>query len=122
MTFFPAKKLKTSMTPHQYEVLKVVIVGNDSEDPTLVLVDLDEILERITRKTSKASIQFTIRALIHNGMMTKAGRSPRRGRQRVTYQATDQGVDVAGDSRKTPAFLEPVMDEAIETFLSSEAT
>lgn len=120
MTFCPAKKPKTTLTPHQYEVLKIVIVGNDSKDPTLILADLDEILERVTRKTSKQSIQFTIRALIHNGMMTKAGRLARRGRQRVTYEATDQGIAVADDRPKVAAFLEPVSDEAIDTFLSSE--
>lgn len=113
MTYIP-KKPRLVFTGHQYEVLRIVIAGNLVSDPTLQLTDLDEILERTTRKTTKQSMQFTVRALIQAGMIEKAGQVTRRGRFRVTFTATDLGKQIGEDKPAAPAFIEPEVDEAIE--------
>lgn len=112
MTYIP-KKPRMVFTGHQYEVLRIVIAGNSVPDSTLQLADLDEILERTTRTTSKQSMQFTIRALVQAGMIEKAGRVTRRGRLRVTFNATDLGKQIGDDRAAAPPFIEPELDEAI---------
>lgn len=114
-----ATKPRVLMTTHQFEVLRAIITGNVTDDPTLRLLDLDELLDRVTRATSKQSMQFTIRALIHNGMIIKAGQVRRRGRSRVTYEATTLGRHLGEDKPATPAFLEDPGEAAVAAFLSA---
>jgi hypothetical protein len=101
-----ATKPKTKLTPHQYEVLRIIIKGNESDDPWGYNADLDQILERVSKETTKQAMQFTIRSLIHNGMIVKIPRVLRRGRMRVLYAPTDLGKGVAGTRDEKPAFLE----------------
>lgn len=77
---------KAHLTAKQAELLTVIAKGN-GEEPA----DLDEILERIRYETTKASLQFSIRALIKHGFIEKAGTEKRRGRQRVVIKATELG-------------------------------
>lgn len=53
--------------------------------------DLDEILDHINA-ASKASLQFTIRALVHKGLIVKLGTQLRRGRQRQTFGLSAGGL------------------------------
>ena len=71
----------------QIQVLMAVGAGNPDGSP----IDLDQLLEVLTYRTTKASIQFSIRALINRGLMEKRGRGVRRGRKRITYGLTDLG-------------------------------
>lgn len=86
------------LTPKQLEVLMVIAKKNpDGSD-----VDLDELLERIPYETTKASMQFTIRAMVEGGCITKTGRAARRGRKRTTLQATAEGAAAVGFSVVAP--------------------
>ncbi|MGR5421486.1 hypothetical protein [Vibrio sp. PNB22_4_1] len=57
-----------------------------------MLVDLDQIIERVDYEVSKQAMQFTIRRMIENyGVIEKADRSIRRGRSRITFRMTELG-------------------------------
>lgn len=103
-----ASKPKTKLTANQFEVLRLVVVGNPgSSDPSDFNCDIDQVLERLSRQTTKQALQFTIRSLVHNGMMVKVPRVQRRGRLRVTFEATEIGKAIAGDRKPQPVFIEP---------------
>lgn len=103
----PYKPPKTSLTAYQLEVLGLICVGNpvgagNPFDP----LDMDQLLVRVGRSPTKAAMQFTIRALINNGMMEK-GSEKRRGRIRVTYLATVLGSAVGSPPKTNLSLVEP---------------
>jgi DNA-binding MarR family transcriptional regulator len=71
-----------------FEVMKVVIRAN----PDGSWVDLDQLLERLTYKPSKQSIQFSIRALIKRGLLEKKDPEERRGASRRILAPTAKGL------------------------------
>ncbi len=84
------------LTLNQLRILQIICTGNESVVPEQQLVDLDELVERTPRKVTKANMQFTIRSLILNGMITKEPLQTRRGRNRVCYKATPTGLHIGG--------------------------
>jgi predicted transcriptional regulator len=90
---------------HQMNVLGVIVTGNEGA-PEDQHADLDQVLERISRETTKSSLQFTIRALIANGMIEKLPQVHRRGRMRAVFRATDLGKMVGG-VRGQSSIVEP---------------
>lgn len=72
------------ITDKQYKILTVIIHGNRDIDGTWTPVDMDELLERLAYRTTKASMQYSIRALIASGLIKKEYET-RRGTKRVTY-------------------------------------
>lgn len=87
---------KTRLTDKQYKLMTVICEGNKDihgkwESP----VDLDELLERLAYRTSKESLQFSIRALINKGMITK-GHVHRRGANRTVLIPTSIGKHTMG--------------------------
>lgn len=51
-----------------------------------VLVDLDQVLARMSWNPSKEAIQFTIRTMIAKGLISKSELQSRRGRNRVCFK------------------------------------
>jgi hypothetical protein len=96
------------LTEKQFEIIRVVNEGN--EDGTQA--DLDEIIERVSYKPSKASIQFSIRALIEHGLIEKLGIEKRRNRHRAVIGATSMGQYFANSNSPSvaKAILEPTLD------------
>lgn len=76
------------LTVKQIELLRVIGAKNPDGAPT----DLDQVLERLSYETTKASLQFSIRALIKHGLIEKGGTEKRRGRQRVLICITASGA------------------------------
>jgi predicted transcriptional regulator len=72
------------LTDHQRDVLEVIFRGN----PDGTFVDMDQILERIDRRTTKQSMQFTLRSLVEKGLIMKHNRERRRLRSRIVYSPT----------------------------------
>jgi predicted transcriptional regulator len=72
------------VTSHQLEVLRLV-VGSP------VPIDLDELLPQLSWEPSKEAAQFTIRALVKKGLISKRPLELRRGRNRVSYHPTTDG-------------------------------
>lgn len=89
-------------------------------DPWLPL-DMDELLEAIGNTSAKQSMQFTIRALIINGMIEKLDQQRRRGRLRAVYEATVLGKGIAAPVVPTSlSMVEPEpgsIEEAVESLL-----
>jgi Fe2+ or Zn2+ uptake regulation protein len=111
-----ATKTKTKLTAHQLDVLRIIIAGNPDTAPDELHADLDQVLERVKRETTKSSIQFTVRALVVNQMIEKLPQVQRRGRLRVCFKATALGLAIGGDrtAPTTPAYLEPEGMEGID--------
>lgn len=84
------------VTTYQLEILQTVSAGYAKSG---LLVDFDQLLEALSWAPTKASAQFTIRALIEKGFLEKCGLQSRRGRNRVCYQLTRNG-EVILDPRK----------------------
>jgi predicted transcriptional regulator len=103
-----ATKPKTKLTAHQMDVLRIVIKGNEQWKTTDAEfhADLDQVLERCKRQTTKSSIQFTVRALIMAGLIEKLPQQERRGRMRAIFKATTLGTGVGADRPALPAYIE----------------
>ncbi|MEO9497597.1 MAG: hypothetical protein ABJG42_24200 [Vibrio splendidus] len=80
------------LTIKQREIIKVIMEGNlDPDNQRFCDVDLNQILERINYKTTKHSLQFSIRSLIKKGVIVKGDRECRRGKSRQTFKMTEMG-------------------------------
>jgi hypothetical protein len=63
--------------------------------------DIDQVLSNLDYETSKASLQFSIRALIKNNWVTKQELEPRRGQKRRVLALTSEGYRIAESHIKT---------------------
>lgn len=68
-------------------------IGKKNEDGSAR--DLDQILESLSYTTTKASLHFSLRALINHGLIEKLGTEPRRGRGRQCIGVTEKGKPYA---------------------------
>lgn len=86
------------LSEKQIDILKIITAAN----PDGVPVDLDQLIERVAHKPTKAAIQFSIRALIAHGLIEKAGSEKRRGRNRVMLKSTALGMHFAAGPQPVP--------------------
>lgn len=103
------------LTTKQIELLAVI----GKRNPDGAATDLDQILERLTYKPTKQSLQFSIRALITHGLIQKDAPEKRRGRTRTLISLTAQGRAMTG-KRDTPMVIsedEAELLEGLEEFL-----
>lgn len=78
------------LTPYQLEILEAVRkAAAEGYD-----IDLDQLLDTLSWKPTKQSLQFSIRALIAKKMILKAGMQIRRGRKRVCFCLTREAEAV----------------------------
>lgn len=77
-----------TLSAKAFEIMRVVIRGNPDGSWT----DLDQVLERLTYKPTKESIQFSIRALIKRGLLEKKDQEERRGATRRLLAPTAKGL------------------------------
>ena len=92
-----------SLTVKQHQIMQVIFEANPVPDRGPV--DLDQLLERVPYQTTKASMQFSLRALIKKGLIEKTGSENRRGRRRTLIKVTAAGGDLfsAGSSPQIEA-------------------
>lgn len=100
---------RATITDKQYKILVVICEGNKDlngkfESP----VDLDQLLERIAYDTTKESMQFSIRALMRRGLITK-DKERRRGALRAVYYPTREAKVMMG--YRDPHYLEAEEDD-----------
>ena len=74
-----------ALSPKQKEIMSVVMKCNSDGS----FLDLDQILDTLAYVTTKASLQFSLRALIGRGLIAKAPREKRRGQQRAVIAPTE---------------------------------
>ncbi len=97
------------LTPKQIDMLILIAKGN--ADGTLI--DLDQLMERAAHQPTKASLQFSVRAMIASGLIEKAGTEKRRDRRRVLFKATALGQHYVGPrSLIAAALVSPVVSDA----------
>lgn len=83
-----------NLTKKQRLIMGVILEGNRAKDPSdFSWVDLDQLLERLPYKTTKESLQFSIRALVNRGLVEKGDTELRRGRKRRTLRPTSMALD-----------------------------
>lgn len=83
------------LTIKQLEILSIVLGGNpDPHRPGDALVDMDQLLERLSYEPTKQSLQFSIRALVKRGLIDKGPEVSRRGRRRITFSLTQKGREM----------------------------
>ncbi|MEQ4626812.1 MULTISPECIES: hypothetical protein [Providencia] len=82
-----------TFTEKQKMIIRVIWIGHERGNP----VDMDELLEMLPYKTTKQSMQFSIRALINKGIVVKSGLRTRKDDfyHRISYELTDLGTAVA---------------------------
>jgi hypothetical protein len=80
-----------NLTIKQIEIMKVVVAGVGA-----ATVDLDQLLERLPYKTTKESLQFSLRAIERHGLIDRSFAEHRRGRVRRLIRATELGKAVVG--------------------------
>ncbi len=90
-----------NLTPKQFEMLKLVVAGNDDGS----MIDLDQLIERLSYRPSKQAIQFSIRAMIKHEMIEKCGMENRRERKRVLIGPTSLGRHMHAALTR-PAYME----------------
>lgn len=117
---------KLDATNKQLEILRIINVGNGLDgDGRLIPVDLDELLERLSYKPSKESLQFSIRALIARKMIEKGERQTRRGRLRAIILPTALGKAVIEDKSsgvELPAGAEGALSDLAGVNPNSESS
>lgn len=86
---------KNKLTDTQFELLRLILKGNEDGSHT----DLDQLLERASHRPTKQSIQFCIRALIQKECIGKLLREKRRGARRAVYAGTIRGVEIFKQER-----------------------
>jgi DNA-binding MarR family transcriptional regulator len=77
------------LTTKQAEILKMIARCNS--DGTFL--DLDQLLDRLSYKPTKAALQFSLRFLIERGFIEKKPTELRRGAQRRVLAATPDGYE-----------------------------
>jgi hypothetical protein len=101
------------LTNKQHAIMRVVVAKNPDGSP----VDLDQILERLEYRTTKQSLQFSLRALIAHGLIAKAGAENRRGRSLPLIRPTGMGESLYLAKPVTAALEEtplPTIDTEFE--------
>lgn len=95
-------------TDKQYKILIVLCHGNGKdENGKFVPCDIDELLERLAYRTTKQSMQFSIRALVKHRLIVK-DKEKRRGAKRVILVPTTTAMKIMG--YYDPSYLEGAED------------
>lgn len=93
----------SALTTKQIQILKTIRAGAPAPDGGVDPIDLDLLLDNLPYVTTKESMQFSIRALVARGLIEKTAPTLRRGRKRVCYGLTVDGVEVlTGKPSETP--------------------
>lgn len=96
------------LTLKQIELLNTI----GRRNPDGGAVDLDQLIERLTYKPTKQSVQFSIRALIAHGLIQKDASEKRRGRTRTLISLTEQGRVMIGKPKVS--LVETISDELLD--------
>ena len=86
------------VTAKQREIMGTIIAGN----PDGTFLDIDQLLEALPYRTTKQSLQFSIRALVKHGMLTKAQGEYRRTRIRTVLVPTGLAYFTFGGQTLVP--------------------
>lgn len=99
------------LTTKQIELIG--ILGRRNPDGSAV--DLDQLLDRLSYKPTKQSLQFSIRALIARGLIQKDAPEKRRGRTRTLLSLTKTGEMLNGTGKNESIVSDVLDDELLET-------
>lgn len=85
-------------TGKQMALLNLILKGNADGS----FLDIDQLLEALPYETTKASLHFSIRALIKHGMVEKREREKRRLRMRCVLAPTSHAYLAFGRAQPVP--------------------
>ncbi|BBI61688.1 hypothetical protein [Vreelandella sulfidaeris] len=81
------------LTAKQTQIITTIHAHQQAKEED---IDFDQLLAELPYETSKESMQFSIRALIKKGMVSKGNSVTRRGRSRRTFSITVFGKTMLG--------------------------
>lgn len=102
------------LTTKQIELVHLI----GKRNPDGGAIDLDQLLERLSYKPTKQSLQFSIRALIARGLIRKDAPEKRRGRTRTLLSLTSEGEMMNGKPAANPSFVADVLEDETLAALS----
>lgn len=105
------------VTTYQLELLQRLV---EIYRETGKLADFDQLLTRLSWNPTKESAQFTIRAVIKKGFVEKTPLEYRRGRKRVCFRVTEQGMLVLDPRGVVEAAVEAKAAESLPTAAETE--
>lgn len=83
-----------ALSDKQIALMIAVAKGDGAGD----FADIDQVLERLPYKTSKQSLQFSIRSLLKRGLLERKPIEVRRGRARRPLALTPRGYSMLRDA------------------------
>lgn len=111
--------LATNLTDKQYRIMVVICDGNGlDENGIFVPIDLDQLLERVSYRTGKDSMQFSIKALMRHGYVKK-DYEKRREARRVVYIPTKSGKQITGYA--PVSYITPAFEDIEDLLIASPA-
>lgn len=80
----------TDLTPKQKQIVDTIIRAN----PDGTWLDFDQLIAKLPYSTTKASMHFSLRALIAKGVVEKKGLELRRGQERRILAPTARAYEL----------------------------
>lgn len=109
----------TNLTDKQYRIMVVICDGNGLDDAgQFIPIDLDQLLERVSYRTGKESMQFSIKALMRHGYVKK-DYEKRREARRVIYIPTKTGKQITGYA--PVSYITPAFEDIEDLLIASPA-
>ena len=104
---------KSNLTKKQKMIMETLSAGNvDASGALVSWLDMDQLLERLPYRTTKASMNFSVRYLAQKEMISKTYET-RREKRRAVFIPTQFGFSLV-NSVKPAGFYED--DDIVETF------
>ncbi|WP_374335506.1 hypothetical protein [Methyloversatilis sp.] len=98
-----------NLTDKQYRILAVVCDGNGkNENGEFVPCDIDELLDRLSYRTTKQSMQFSVRALEARKLIVREYEK-RRGARRVLLIPTLKAKQLMGYAKPQSFIEDPLL-------------
>ncbi len=83
------------LTQKQRQILTTIVQGSRAPDGTLdQWLDMDQLLEQLPYRTSRESMQFSLRALEKKGLLEPQRYEVRRGQRRRLAVPTSDGMSL----------------------------
>lgn len=108
------KQNKYRLSKKQTQIMQTLCAGNTDDSGAIISwLDMDQLLERLPYRTTKASMSFSIRYLIGKEMLVKGRRELRRTKVRNVIIPTNLGFSLINKTRPL-GFYED--DDIVETY------
>lgn len=103
-----------NLTTKQRQILRVINRGLLDEEGNQIWMTIDDVVENIPYQTTKSSMQFSIRALIKRGLVSRGQKELRNGRWRSPIIPSHRVVDFFKPKPNKPVIFEDEVADIVE--------